>query len=129
MRSYTPILGVFLFLLAGCPGFGSAPEPIEEAPSWDNEVEGILAQRCAYCHTDPPENFAPTGFRFDKYTTADIDDGGLDGALEKVDRIRARAVDASTMPPSSATPLTPEEKAILREWIESGAPRTVEANP
>ncbi|MEQ9495801.1 MAG: hypothetical protein RIT81_03060 [Deltaproteobacteria bacterium] len=125
--SHAPILGVFMLLLAGCPGFGSAPEPIEVAPSWDNEIEGILAQRCAYCHTNPPENFAPSGFRLDKYTVADLDDGGLDGVLEKLDRIQARAVDASTMPPSSVTPLTPEEKAILGAWIAAGAPRTTEA--
>lgn len=123
----TAILG--LAILSGCPGFGDQTledlvAPSEVAPTWDNAVEQLLAENCAVCHTDPPQNGAPTGFRFDKFTTADIDDGGLQGAFEKRDRIFARAVNNEpfAMPPGS--PLSLELKAVLGEWVMSGAPKS-----
>lgn len=115
-------------LLTGCPGFGDQTlddlvEPPATAPTWDNQVQQLLADNCAICHTDPPVGGAPAGFRLDKYTTADMEDGGLMGAFEKRDRIFARAVNNEpfAMPPGN--PLSLELKAALGEWVMSGAPR------
>lgn len=123
MQRPTPLFGVLLAFLVGCPGFGSPPEAIEEPPSWDESVADLMGTKCAICHTDPPQGGAPTGFRFDKYTTDDIDDGGLLGAFEMRERIEARAVVGGTMPPASVSPLSGAERSILDEWITIGAPR------
>ncbi len=123
MQRPTRILAVLLLAAVGCPGFGSPLEEIVEAPSWDDDVAEIMAAKCAVCHTDPPVGGAPMGFRFDKYTTEDIDDGGLLGAFEMRERIDARAVVAGTMPPAAVKPLTGEERLIIDEWISTGAAR------
>lgn len=125
---------LFGLVTAGCPGFGDKDledlvEPAPVAPTWDNAVQQILATNCAGCHTEPPVGGAPPGFRFDKYTTADIDDGGLDGAVEKLDRILDRAVMNTTMPPGGGLSL--EDRSVLGEWIMAGGPRSgpAEATP
>jgi len=120
--------------LLGCPGFGDQTledlaAPPEAPPSWDDGVAQILAANCGGCHTDPPAGGAPPGFRLDKYTTADVDDGGLEGAFEKRARIFARVVseDPSAMPPGGGLSL--ELRSIIGEWVMSGAPRAFEAAP
>jgi uncharacterized membrane protein len=37
-------------------------------------------------------------------------------------RIRVRAVEQRTMPPGNRTGMTEEERALLRRWIDGGAP-------
>lgn len=95
---------------------------IAEAPTWDNSVQTILTDNCAVCHTLPPVGGAPAGFRLDKYTTDDIDDGGVPGAFEMRERIEARAVVAGSMPPGGG--LSGDLKLVLDEWVSSGAPRS-----
>ncbi len=108
-------------LLTGCGGFGDETvEPIDETPTWVGEVSVLLASRCATCHTSPPRNGAPAGFRFDKYNQAELGDGTL-GASEKAPRILARAVNSSEMP-FGGPPLSGAQKDVLRAWIEGGTP-------
>lgn len=129
----------FSFLLvaiaaAGCPGFGDSTladlaPPTAEPPTWDNAIKPLLEAKCGYCHTDPMANFAPPGFRLDRFDRMDAD-GTLDGAFEKRARIMDRAVSATSMPPSNAMngPLSDVERAALGEWIMSGAPRGAAAS-
>ncbi len=123
--SYLPF--ALALALTGCPGFGDQTledlvEPTDVAPTWNNQVQQLLADNCAGCHTDPPVGGAPSGFRLDKYTTADMDDGGLEGALEKKDRIFARAVNNEPFAMPPGMPLSLELKAVLGEWVMAGAP-------
>lgn len=115
---------LLLFAL-GCGGLGDETAPIlEVTPSWNGEIQTLMASRCAICHKVPPENGAPTGFTFLKYTRAESPGPGqLDGAFEKRERILARAVQERSMPPSGATQPTAEERELLRKWIEGGAPQ------
>lgn len=107
--------------LAGCGGFGDdTVRPIDDIPTWQGEVSALLAARCVNCHTNPPRNGAPAGFRFDKYNQAELGDGTL-GASEKAPRILARAVNSSDMP-FGGPPLTGAQKDLLRAWIDNGAP-------
>lgn len=123
------LIGVLGLASAACPGFGDRTladlTPMNmgaDPPTWENAVKMILTERCAPCHQNPPQNFAPAGFRLDKYDLAESGDG-IDGAFEKRERVIARAVTAGTMPPGN--PLSDGEKAILLQWLMNGAPRGV----
>lgn len=92
---------------------GSIPDV--SAPSFI-EVRTIIVQRCASCHsetpTDPDFSVVAGGVKMD--TPEQIK------ALAA--RIKARAVDQKTMPLGNKTNITDEERAILRRWVEAGAP-------
>lgn len=103
---------------------GGAPKSV---PTWNDDIQQLLATNCAICHTDPPQNGAPSTFRLDRYDRAEA--GDRDGAFDKRTRILARAVnnDPSAMPPSFApvtSPLVAGNKALLQRWIDAGAPRS-----
>ena len=110
------------FLLA-CPGLGDEDGgDVPESPTWNEHVQAILADHCAACHTDTPQNGAPDGFRFDAYE-GDADDLG---AFDMRCDIRNRAVNGapSFMPPSGALGAT--ERATLERWIEQGGRESAE---
>ncbi len=110
--------------ISACSDLGSNPEdpPGPEPDStWDDGIETLLTGRCGACHSVPPANGAPGGFRLDRYDRADAG-GGIDGAFEKRSRIRTRAVDAGSMPPGA--PLPAAERDELEAWLDAGAPRS-----
>ena len=130
------MLPFVLLLLTGCPGFGSlasgstevcATFNIPEVPTWDAEVEGVMASNCSYCHMDPPASGAPDYFVLDSYEDTVGDDGrDLLGAHSQQDRILGRAIDGdpSFMPLGSSSGPSQEDKCILSAWVEQGAPLT-----
>ncbi|MBL7738837.1 MAG: urate hydroxylase PuuD [Chitinophagaceae bacterium] len=79
------------------------------------EVNTIIQQRCASCHSSRPTDdiytTAPNGVKYD--TPQEI------GA--KKDLIQQRVVVTHTMPQNNKTNMTPEERDIIRCWIEQGA--------
>ena len=79
------------------------------------EVNGIIQQRCISCHSSRPTDevytAAPNGVIYD--TPADI--------LKKKDGILQRVVLTQTMPQNNKTNMTPEERELIRCWIEQGA--------
>ncbi|HEV3407082.1 MAG TPA: urate hydroxylase PuuD [Gaiellaceae bacterium] len=77
------------------------------------EVERIVEQRCASCHSDNPTatRTAPQGVKFD--TPEEI--------AAQADRIEQQAVDSNAMPPGNVTGMTAEERELLGEWISQGA--------
>ncbi len=87
-----------------------------KAPVTYAEAERIVKQRCATCHaakpTDPDFAAAAAGVAFD---TPDQ----IHGLAE---RIKARAVDSTSMPLGNKTAMTPEERASLGRWVAQGAP-------
>lgn len=90
------------------------------------EVEQLLVIQCASCHGEDRSGGLYLPFRIDVYEDTDggSASGGLDGAKTKAARIKVRAVDAKSnpMPPASAGTLSAEEKALLNDWVLSGAP-------
>ncbi|MBL7742569.1 MAG: urate hydroxylase PuuD [Chitinophagaceae bacterium] len=80
------------------------------------EVNGIIQQRCVHCHSSRPSDnvytTAPNGVKYD--TPQEI--------AAKKDLILQRVVITKTMPQNNKTNMTPEEREILRCWIEQGAP-------
>ncbi|HEV2359566.1 MAG TPA: urate hydroxylase PuuD [bacterium] len=85
------------------------------APSFA-AVRGIIAQRCAACHSETPVMpgiaAAPNGVKFD--TPAEIE--------ARAALIKLRAVDLGSMPPGNVTHITDAERDILKRWVEAGAP-------
>ena len=102
------ILAVALVLRPEDDAAGNAAEPVAFA-----EVEAIVQQRCAVCHSSEPTEVpsAPAGITFD--TPEQI--------AARADAIKRQAVDAQAMPPGNVTGMTEEEREILAAWIAQGA--------
>ena len=112
--------------------FGDAPAAFAQAVSFNRDIFPILSDRCFVCH-GPNSKDRKAKLRLDqadgvegayrtrKDSTA-IKPGSLkDSALWY--RITTTDVD-ERMPPAEAhkNPLSKEEQAIIKSWIEAGAP-------
>jgi uncharacterized membrane protein len=77
------------------------------------QVQPIVAQRCAACHSQHPTlvSAAPLGIVFD--TAAQIH--------AQAARIKVVAVDTHVMPLGNATHMTDAERQLLAAWIAQGA--------
>lgn len=109
------ILPVSVILLLAA-AYVSAPQPSNSKCrdiSFD-EVNSIIQQRCISCHsykpTDNVYTAAPNGVRYD--TPQEI--------VVKKDLIMQRVVLTNTMPQNNKTNMTPEERDVIRCWIEQG---------
>lgn len=104
-----------LLLLAVC--FITAPpkNPGECKPVSFAVVNNIIANRCMQCHSSKPTDDVytapPNGIVYD--TPEDI--------VRKKDLIMQRVVITKTMPQNNKTGITPEERDLIRCWIEQGA--------
>jgi uncharacterized membrane protein len=109
------VVFVPLFLLTLQPSGEAALKP-GETPVAFADVQAIIAQRCATCHSAHPSDDAikeaPNGTRFD--TPQEI--------KRQVQKINARAVITDTMPLANKTEMKPEEREMLGRWIAQGAP-------
>ena len=80
-----------------------------------SQVQPIVAQRCAVCHSAHPSysgiDVAPKGVMFD--TATEIQ--------QQAARIRQQAVDAKAMPLGNVTHMTQAERDLLARWIAQGA--------
>ena len=78
-------------------------------------INAIVQQRCVQCHSSQPTDdiykAPPNGVKYDT---------PLDIALKK-DLIMQRVVVTKTMPQNNKTNMTPEERDLIRCWIEQGA--------
>ena len=78
------------------------------------QIDPIFKTHCVTCHsakpTDEAFEVAPKGVMFD--TAEQI--------LDKLELIRAQAVDSDIMPLGNMTEMTPEERALLGQWITEG---------
>lgn len=112
---------------APAPGAASAPG----APRYVQEIAPLLAARCGECHG--PERARG---RLALHEPALIRKGGKGGPIlaeipaesELLRRILLPADDDDHMPPEDAQQLSAEEVALLRAWIEAGAPFGDEAS-
>jgi uncharacterized membrane protein len=79
------------------------------------EVNAIVQQRCIQCHSSKPTDDVytapPNGVKYD--TPLEI--------VSKKDLIMQRVVVTKTMPQNNKTNMTPEERDLIRCWIEQGA--------
>ena len=93
-----------------------APDKPKPAAYTFAEVQKIVAERCATCHsakpTQPGFNEAPKGFLLD--TPALI--------VASAQKINEQAVQSKVMPIGNLTNMTDAERATLGAWIAAGAP-------
>ena len=128
----TKCVGV-LWLLAAIAS-ATQPSPDEGAASsptavhYGRDVRPILSERCFVCH-GPDESTRQAGLRLDKFEFATDERDGLRaiapsdlGGSELWRRVTSADPD-DVMPPSSHRngALTPEQTALLKQWIEDGA--------
>ena len=103
------VLAVVLRPDDGASADGESAEPVAFA-----EVEGIIEERCAPCHSATPTEVSspPGGVTFDT----------PDELVAHAEAIRRQAVDSTAMPPGNVTGMTDEERRLLGAWIRQGAP-------
>jgi mono/diheme cytochrome c family protein len=130
MPAHYPSPGRPTFIIAclAVPLFGQAQPPA--APDFQREIRPLLAENCFQCHgPDPSSRMA--GLRLDLKSAA-LQPGKRGAALVPgspaesllYQRI-AETRDARRMPPlSSRKSLSPAQIALLKRWIEQGAPWT-----
>jgi hypothetical protein len=95
---------------------GPAPGPV---PTWCADVQPILSTYCtSNCHGATHDRSGRTDFQLDMYDS----DGGLKGAREMAPRIDVRAAKFKDMPPVTEPAPTAEQRAIIGQWAEGGAP-------
>lgn len=97
---------------AGGPG----PGPV---PTWCADVQPLLATYClASCHGTVHTGSGRTDFQLDIYES----NGSIKGAKEMAPRIDVRAAKFKDMPPVGNPAPTADERAIIGQWAENGAP-------
>lgn len=108
-------LGTALVWTASC-GIGDQPcqasLPPEACGDNEQEVQAIMDAHCASCHGQTPVAGAPGGFRLDIYDGTEL---GVQGTLQKLDRVIARSVDG-TMPPAGLPALSTAQLETLESW-------------
>ncbi len=108
----------------GAPPDGVAPRPV----SFVREVRPILAEHCFTCH-GPDDAKRKAGLRLDNKegAFARLEDGDLAVVPKKPDdsalifRIESDDADLRMPPRKAHKPLSAEQIAVLRRWIEEGA--------
>ncbi|MDY7230715.1 hypothetical protein [Hyalangium rubrum] len=89
-------------------------------PTYCAEIQPILAANCvSTCHGALTEGSNRSDFRLDYYESADTSQPK--GAKAMATRIKVRAFDFQTMPPSDPKP-SDAERALLARWAVGGAP-------
>ena len=109
------------------------PLPVfsEEAPSFTRDIKRLLSDRCIRCHGPDAEarhGGGEHGLRLDIFEGATEDLGGyaaiVSGDAQKselVIRISEEDADLVMPPPEAGEPLSADEVALLRRWIDDGA--------
>lgn len=91
----------------------------DPAPRFDADVAPLFKRHCVKCHGP-----VTAEARLNLSTPAGVLRGGENGAVIQPHDLKAsplwRRVEADEMPPEE--PLSADEKALLRTWIERGAP-------
>lgn len=106
---------------------GSTKETVGQI-DFDRDVLPLLSDRCFKCH-GPDESTRESGLRLDTREGAfsPADSGELpvvagDASISTViHRITSEDVDLKMPPPDSGLEISPEEREVLRAWIEQGA--------
>src|SRR6185295_8671156 len=109
-------LGTVAALAAGC-----GPS-VPAHPTWFHDVQPIVAANCERCHGPDPQQPQIAGFRLDRSVAGD--DQSLDAYDYRqaiVDHAAAARLVEPKMPPTF--PLSDRQKAILKNWVNDGAPK------
>ncbi len=110
---------LLLVLLFSLPTLVARGETIDFA----RDIRPLLAAKCLACH-GPDENHREADLRLDDREAA-VDFGAIvpgdPEESEMIRRIFAEDAEELMPPPETNTPLTAEEKDLLRRWVEASA--------
>lgn len=106
-------------LLTACGTFDFGEAPVDEvevsttAPNFAYDIKPLMELKCMNCHTSSPSDFVP----------ADTPPIVLDAEADfkkLADRVRIRVFEspADPMPPDFGTPLTENETAALKKYLD-----------
>ncbi|QDV35888.1 PSD1 and planctomycete cytochrome C domain-containing protein [Tautonia plasticadhaerens] len=110
----------------------AAPAPAlalgdDEAIDFNRDIRPILSNKCVFCH-GPDEAERQAGLRLDREADALADRGGYAAvvpgdpdASELIYRVESEDGLDVMPPPGVGKAVTPEERALLRRWVEQGA--------
>ena len=124
----TPV-GIVVAILLGLAHSMGAAAPLPDTVRFNQHIRPILSNHCFYCHGPDPKH-RQADLRLDTREGATADLGGYAAIVpgkpeESVLLARVTSTDpAECMPPrdSKKPHLTAEQIALLRRWIEQGAP-------
>src|SRR5258708_39067570 len=95
----------------------------KEAVQYEKDIEPVLTAKCAFCHSGNVKEG-----KLDLASYDSLMKGGKRGAAVVPGKSAdsrivhlAGKTERPTMPPKSEEPLTPEELALLKLWIDQGA--------
>ena len=95
-------------------------------PTWDNGIGALINQKCVTCHTKIRDDFVPSNtptgsLSVDTMNTEDFFAGGNAKSTGLAYSIYFKVFEdtAYPMPPNFATPLTTDEKAALKKYLEN----------
>lgn len=126
MRAFSTGLAACIFVVAPILNAQEAsklPEPAKKEIDYAKDIEPILAQNCIKCHGPDKQK---SGLRLDSREAA------LKGGDEGVAIVPGKSAESlliklvagvdpdNVMPPPKAEPLSKEQVAILRAWIDQG---------
>ncbi|MEO7292357.1 MAG: urate hydroxylase PuuD, partial [Ginsengibacter sp.] len=110
------VMPVSVLILLATAYVSAPPKPGECKSNISfTEVNAIVQSRCISCHSSSPTDDVikapPNGVTYDT----------PDNIVKLKDKIMQRVVITKTMPQNNKTSMTPEERDIIRCWIEQGA--------
>jgi uncharacterized membrane protein len=80
------------------------------------DVRAVIVLRCGVCHSEEP---VQPGFMA---PPANVKMDTPQQIRQLAPRIRVRAIEQQTMPPGNVTGMHDDERALLRRWLDAGAP-------
>src|ERR1700679_2419487 len=107
-----------------------AAQTAPPAVDYDSQIHPIFAAKCFSCHSDEKRSGGLSLFKYE-----DVLNGGRSGGAvrpgKSADSLLMMRVTGETQPrmPLVGTPLTDQEIALLRAWIDQGARRTRTSTP
>lgn len=111
-----------MLLMAVCLGWCQSVMA-EDTIDFNQQIRPLLATKCVACH-GPDEEHREADLRLDKIEASIKHGAILPGKpieSEVIRRIESNDPDERMPPPSSKLSLTPEQKTLLRNWINQGA--------
>ena len=119
-----------VLVLADCTAAGSADSPKPPAKvDYNRDIRPILSDNCYACHgPDAPSRKAKLRFDVRESAMAALEDDEhavVPGKVADSEMIRRVSDDDDNLrmpPPKTGKRLTPQQIAILRQWIDQGAP-------
>lgn len=132
-RSIFSSLGLFAFLALSCVSPGTPPPSLDaklpDQVDFNFHIKPILSDRCFNCH-GPDENTRKAGLRLDTETgpyekLESGDRAVVPGNLRRsqlIERIASDNPNFMMPPPESNLDLSDYEVALVKRWVEQGAP-------